>query len=388
MKIIILLSLGILSAGIVFLANWIALIPWRRAKGKHWSERARLYHPVGVASASNMLTMPVVFALAGEVFWPDFSPHWLLIGALSGAGAFFGGLPLGREVFPRIGFRDLLRQSATIFFIAHMGRLGFLAAAALMPWQFDYRVVFISGAVALIWGCSALGGWRMIGQMTGLLQPAPERLQRIVSNVSTKTGIPYKQVWLLRISIANAFVVLETRTLFFTERMLELLSDNEIGAICAHELGHLLESFSDRCKRYIRVLVFLPWMYFKPIVNAYGYPGLYGLLGLSILVPFIYRHISRRLEKRADEIARANEQEEGTYACALLKLHEDILLPAVLKRNQASHPHLYDRLLAAGITPDFPRPAAARSMAWHGVLFALLLGMLISALAGQWIYGS
>lgn len=63
------------------------------------------------------------------------------------------------------------------------------------------------------------------------------------------------------------------------------------------------------------------------------------------------------------------------------------LLPAVEAKGRATHPHLYDRLIAAGVTPDFPRPAPAGSMAWHGIVFSAALGMLamglIARLTGQ-----
>ena len=52
-----------------------------------------------------------------------------------------------------------------------------------------------------------------------------------------------------------------------------------------------------------------------------------------------------------------------------------------MAKNRASHPHLYDRLLAAGVTPDFPRPAAAASMAWHGHVLGGLLGGLFAMFA-------
>jgi hypothetical protein len=41
----------------------------------------------------------------------------------------------------------------------------------------------------------------------------------------------------------------------------------------------------------------------------------------------------------------------------MVKLHESNLVPAVMPGKQ-THPHLYDRLLAAGVQPDFPRPPA------------------------------
>src|ERR1043166_744028 len=40
-KIVMLIYLSILSAAIVFATNWLALIPWRRARTGHWTERDR-----------------------------------------------------------------------------------------------------------------------------------------------------------------------------------------------------------------------------------------------------------------------------------------------------------------------------------------------------------
>jgi len=100
-----------------------------------------------------------------------------------------------------------------------------------------------------------------------------------------------------------------------------------------------------------------------------------------MLAPVIYRKLSRKLESRADQMAKSNEGDAGTYARALTRLYEDGLLPAVSPKNQTTHPHLYDRILAAGVTPDFPRPASAVSMAWYGYLFTTTLGLLFAAFA-------
>ena len=141
-------------------------------------------------------------------------------------------------------------------------------------------------------------------------------------------------------------------------------------------LAHLTEARSDYYQRYVLWLTFLPWIFFKPMVHTFGVLGFLLLLFTSVLAPFIYRRVSKKLEERADRMAQSNEPDAGTYARALVRLYEDGLLPAVHAKDQATHPHLYDRLLAAGVTPDFPRPAAAGSMAWHGVLFSGALGML------------
>ena len=53
---------------------------------------------------------------------------------------------------------------------------------------------------------------------------------------------------------------------------------------------------------------------------------------------------------------------------------------SVDSKTNAIHPHLYDRLLAAGVTPGFPRPAPARSQAWNGVIFSWVFGFMVALL--------
>src|SRR5437773_1629739 len=124
---------GLLSAALAFITNWLALIPWRRAKEQHWSERARLYFPVRVAAASNLWVMPAVLTMFSALVWPEESPHWMLLAIVTGLGTALGTMRMDREVFPRIPGRDLLRQVAVTWLIRFFQWFVFLAAIALTP---------------------------------------------------------------------------------------------------------------------------------------------------------------------------------------------------------------------------------------------------------------
>jgi hypothetical protein len=63
--------------------------------------------------------------------------------------------------------------------------------------------------------------------------------------------------------------------------------------------------------------------------------------------------------------------EVQTYARALERIYEVNLTPAVLG-GRPMHPHLYDRLLAAGVQPSYPRPAPPRRDAYAAVVVAPL----------------
>jgi Zn-dependent protease with chaperone function len=249
-----------------------------------------------------------------------------------------------------------------------------------MPEEFNVTGLMIAAVVLLLCILWDRGGALRVGRALGFFVPAPERLQGIVRDTAASMNIPVQGLWVSRSSLAQAFAMPSTRTLLFSERLLQLCPDEEIKAICAHELAHLSEARTDYSKRYVLWLTFLPWVFLKPMLHRFGLVGFFLLLGTTLLGPVLYRRVSRKLEVRADQIAQANAPEGEAYARALLRIHQDNLLPAVHAKEQATHPHLYDRLIAAGMTPDFPRPVPARSMAWHGVVFSSALGVLATIL--------
>ena len=375
-KPIIIFCAVLLSFLLTYSSNRLALRPWRKAAGRHWSEHARLLFPVRRAAAANVWVLPAVLSLGAWLALPEKSPHWSLVMLSSLAGCIAGTLPLDRAMFPRIPMRELLRHCAVSWIAQFLTWGVFITATTLMPDVFDSRAALITLAVLLLlffWSKSgALGLYRLFG----LCSPAPERLMRIVRDTAGKMGAGYRDVWLLRSPFANAFAVPASGRLLFSERLLDVLGDAEISAICAHELAHLTEKRSDYLLRYLAWLTFLPWIFLHPLLHRFDEGGFFLLMALTILVPKALRGLSQKLEKRADGIAQAHETEPGVYAGALARIYEDGLLPAVNSRKTASHPDLYDRMEAAGITPDFPRPARPVNMAWHGRIFAGALGFV------------
>jgi Zn-dependent protease with chaperone function len=375
-KIVMLIYLSILSAAIVFATNWLALIPWRRARTGHWTERARTYFPVRAAAGLNLWVLPAVLTMTTMLLWPHLSPHWALLFFGTSLGAITGTIPMDREVFPRIQLDELLRQVAVGWTIRFFLWFVFLGSIMLMPNEFNAQgavLAIVVLALCILW---SRDGWIRVGEQLHLFSPPPERLQIIVRDTAAKMRIGFRDILLMRVSTAQALAVPGSRRLLFSERLLELLSDEEIAAISAHELAHLTETKTDYFKRHITWLIFLPWIFFKPVLHAFGAPGFVVLLLTSAATPLVYGRMSRKLEVRADQLALANELNSGTYARALARLYEDSLVPAVQAKDRLTHPCLYDRLLAAGVTPDFPRPEPASSLAWHGHLFCIALGLL------------
>jgi hypothetical protein len=62
------------------------------------------------------------------------------------------------------------------------------------------------------------------------------------------------------------------------------------------------------------------------------------------------------MEVRADLFGSSVYEDKSIYARALAKLYQANEMPAVMPRKRMPNPHLYDRMVVAGVTPDFPRP--------------------------------
>ena len=103
---------------------------------------------------------------------------------------------------------------------------------------------------------------------------------------------------------------------------------------------------------------------------------------LLLLIPVLFlalvrRRVSHRMEERADKIAiECKHINPEVYARALERLYQTNQMPAVTpSRANKTHPDLYDRMLAAGVTPDFPKPKPARSLNWINCL--VLAGLFV-----------
>jgi Zn-dependent protease with chaperone function len=374
---LLLIIIPVWSAGCTFVINWLGLIPWRRSKDQHWTERARLYFPVRSVAISNLWVFPAlttILCIIGRSSYPELFPPWPAVALFSAAGTLVGTVPMDREVFPRIAGKSLWRQVALGFLVRFLLWFVFLAALALMPDEFNLLSLLIFGAVVLLWLLWNRGLSIKTMVALGWLCPPPERLTRIVHSCSERMQVPVQQTWLMKSSLAQAYAMPGRSTLIFSERLLEVLSDEEIAAVCHHELAHLTEPRRVVLTRYAVGLATLPWVLIKPMLGTLHEAGFYLLLLNTLLTPYLYRKLSVKMEKRADEVAKTNEESDGVYARALLRLHEDNLLPAVMGGSSHTHPHLYDRLVAAGTTPDFPRPKPAARSTIYGTICSGALG--------------
>ena len=64
-----------------------------------------------------------------------------------------------------------------------------------------------------------------------------------------------------------------------------------------------------------------------------------------------------------------NQVDAVVYARALERLYETNQIPAVMPRRATKiHPDLYDRMLNAGVTPNYAKPKPAKGQCWTSYL--------------------
>jgi Zn-dependent protease with chaperone function len=339
-----------------WLANWSGLIRWRKAKDKHWTEEARILWPVRITAGLNVFLLPAILGLAQAILFPDLTHWWLADMAAAFLGAVFGCYPCDREVFPALNWRSWRNQVVAGWGI-RFGIWGvLLLACVLMPPEVGWKMAVVAAAYLLVHFALQWGLILKYLRLVKFLVPADTRLLSIVNFTAAKMGVSVRATWQLEGVMALAFAFPITHELTFSRRLVEICSDDEISAICSHELAHLKEGKLVLIGRLVGSLSMFPLIFLIPSIAALGVIGFFlPYLGMIALIKFS-KWLSQKMEKRADQMAVGEQSQDGVYAWTLEKIYRENKIPAVNVNNKQTHPHLYDRMVAAGITPDYPRP--------------------------------
>lgn len=372
-------TIGHFIAGflMMYLVNWLGLIGWRRAADQHWTERARLLYPVRFTGRIGFFLIPFWLNWICWCFFPTFAngpkSYWPLETGAAALGALLGGFPMNRETIPSLDFKIWCKQTAIIIGFILQYVVIIVVALTIMPNKFGWQALVVTAGCIVCLGLLNYGLiWRVF-RLLGQLQPAGERLQRIVDAAAATMGnFKVRATWEINVVMANALALPFTGEMIFLRRTLEICTDEEIAAICAHELAHLTEPKRVLAGRMFGTMALVPFIFVKPCEATFGLIGLMIPLVFIVLMIRFNKWLSQRMEKRADNLAAKQQLNEGVYARALEKLYRANQSPAVNASDRQTHPHLYDRMLAAGITPDFPRPA--RPKRWTVAGWTLLIG--------------
>jgi Zn-dependent protease with chaperone function len=358
--------------------NWLALSSWRRSVGAHWTERARRLYPVRISALLNPCFFAVNTSLALQSFLGESLFLWLPPTLASWAGATLSSYLAELQIWPGLSFKNWFNQFVLYTMLFESGLLLVGIVFLAMPPHFGWQTWVIAGVLLTTLLSLTLGLTVKILCWTHMVQPAPVRLRDIAARAANRAGAKLRNVWVNQGPLANAFALLPMNDMLFSERLVEVVSDEELDSICAHEATHLTESGWVYIGRLFGALAFCPLIFIFPAAHQFGLPGVLILLVVTMTLMFLPLWLGRRMEKRADAGA-LQTADPAVYAQVLEKIYQTNWMPAAMpKRSRLPHPDLYDRMVAAGVTPSYERPQPPGRMSWTTFLLAIALGVQIA----------
>jgi Zn-dependent protease with chaperone function len=218
-------------------ANWAGLIRWRRAVAAHWTERARLLFPVRVTAILNMFLIPGI--MIHFVLFPEVARWWVAGAVASFLGAVLGCYYLDHEMFPQLNFAEWLLHVIVAWGIRFFVFVPAIAAGLLMPIDVGPTALLITTAYLAVHFANQGGLLIRCLCLIRVLKSPSVRLKVIVTDVAARANILVRATWQFDGVMANAFAFPVTRELAFSDRLLNICNDEEISAVCAHEMAHL-----------------------------------------------------------------------------------------------------------------------------------------------------
>lgn len=357
---------GLLPLAFVFLVNGVVAVLVRRELRRrladpslHWSERARRAEILARADilVSFIGLLPLIKATAFDSQSCGILSHpWARFAVLV---AIFG---INRSLCVRM--RRGLRPNDDPERIRHARRVYRLFLAPTLFWAAAIAMVMPEKPAAFVWclfGAAwaallwiAAGGSLRIATALGWAKPAPAPIIEAARD-ALPAGVKMPEVLVIDTKVANAIAFPFSGTIACELTIENLLSPDELRAVLRHEMAHLREPRLQTALRMLPNFAMMVLSAWNPITEAFGGIIFAVLLWAFILPGLFLRGRLQAAEKEADHAA--HEHEGRALADALLKMYAENLTPAVARGTGGTHPHLYDRVIAAGVTPDFPRPA-------------------------------
>ncbi len=363
------------------LTTQVALRPWRSPPGAPWWEHARRTYVGRVASMALLVAIPAVLAidLAKSVGPLTVVRGDLVVQAVT-VVAFAAAVP-ARILAERAALRRPFGPGRWLLGMAvHLVRVRFLLPLLLLVLMVDVRVGLppvLAAVVAIAVG--VLLRW-LIVKLLGIVRPAPQRLVAMVAARAAAMGVSPPSVFEVRWPVVNAYAFRSSKQglIGFTTDAIELLTDDELDALAAHELAHLAEGAT--VWRVRRAVAWIPEIGLIGIAALYQYSDTQavasGIVGLALMTTVFKPRFVRHFEKRADGLAKVAEDNPGAYASALARMHEANMVPLVLS-EKGTHGHPHDRIAdAGGKVPSRPRAASGTVAAVATVAGAVLAILL------------
>lgn len=369
-------SATILPVMMVSIFGWLFSRRLTTDPAVHWSERARRSYPYQSMLGTCALLTPVIYYFAAKDY-PGSQlpvPHWLFtlaITAIALISANWIVVKWARRYRDDPGTAMQNLQSLGVIFLFYLSTFALFGMMAyLLPqrWNLQAGLVILATILGFCW--LQYGGWIRVLRLFRAVVPADAELTGMARDLAVSRGLPPPRVWLFFWRKANAFAFPFSNAILVTVRLREILSAEEMKAVVAHEMAHLCEDKTTNAMRLLVPLLLMPLFMFK-LWNESNWWVLIATYFVLLATMFVFRKRRRKMEERADTFGSEASVDPTIYPRALSRIYEENLIPAVMPGKRQVHPHLYDRMLASGITPDFPRPKPPAR--WMGLVSLLAM---------------
>ncbi len=244
-----------------------------------------------------------------------------------------------------------------LLFLVIITGLGFIASLMLGDWTITV-IVFVIAAIYAFIQYFAAGSIAVAMSGAQQIQKADNpRLYRVVENLAITEGMPMPKVYIVPDPAPNAFATgrdPEHAIVAATTGLLELMDDDELEGVMAHEIGHV-KNYDIRVSLIVFGLVVAVGLISDIILRIVFYGGgnrdnrgggnpvilIFGIIALvlsPIVAAAIQAAVSRQREYLADATGALTTRHPDALASALLKL-ESYGRP--LRRQNASMAHMW-----------------------------------------------
>jgi hypothetical protein len=215
-------------------------------------------------------------------------------------------------------------------------------------------VLFILGALGIclsVWGA---GIW--CAYALGLARPALPRVTNAADWAGERIGVRASHVFEVQWPRVAILQFPFSKYLFVSSAAAELLSDEELVAIFIRELSFFHQRWLEGALRVVSACLFF-LMLAGVAFSINGNPRMMFYIIFAIyVILFLLRPFRRRTHRIADSMAAQSGIDRVSSLKELERVHELNVSPVVALFKGSANPHLYDRMVGAGILPLYPRP--------------------------------
>ncbi len=157
------------------------------------------------------------------------------------------------------------------------------------------------------------------------------KVHQMVSELASNAGIPKPKIYIVDLPVPNAFATGRNEhnsVVALSSAILNLLSDDELRGVLAHELGHIKNKdilISTIAATLAGTISYIAQMVYFNGGNREGRNNIFGVVAMAIVTPILAgilrMAISRSREYLADETGARMAKDSSGLSSALKKLH-------------------------------------------------------------------